>query len=69
MTGTNAGADLGEVRWARTNPPQFSHLVNLLVFILLPACLTLSACVPVLFGYCTISVQSRGIGIAFGEVR
>ena len=29
--------------------------------LLLPACLTLSACVPVLSGYCIISVQSRAL--------
>ena len=42
---SHPGADLGGVRWVRTNPPFFSDLL------LLPACLTLSACVPDLFGY------------------
>ena len=41
--------------------PLFTDLFDLLVLLLLPACLTLSACVPVLSGYCIISVQSRAL--------
>jgi len=50
----HAGADLG-VRWVRTNT-LFADSLDLLVLCYSQRCLTLSAGVPVQFGYCIISV-------------
>ena len=52
--GGSRGGSLG------SNEPPFLPTYSTHWFLLLlPACLTLSACVPVLFSYCIISVQPR----------
>jgi len=54
---SSPGADLGGVRWVRTNP-LFADSFDLLVLCYSKQCSTLSAGVPVQFGYCIIfSVQ------------
>jgi len=52
LSSEKAGADLGGVRWVRTNPP-FADSFDLLVLCYSQQRSTLSAGVPVQFGYCS----------------
>ena len=56
---SNRGGSRGEGSLGSNESPFLLLYSTYWILLLLPVSLTLSACVPVLSGYCKISVQSR----------